>query len=145
MTDLLARGEQAKATQWKHLDTVGRNFLTQIVGQGYGYCQELTRQDLGVVASIWSMPTANVELLCLVAIRHLMGVQTVPELVKCPKPPGTLADSDKGVDLKSLHAELVRMQARTGKMGETLAALLAEVRDFNAVVALLEVHTRPVA
>lgn len=132
--------ENAYAFVWAQCDGRERLLIKEMVRNGLTYCMEMTKQDSENIGMIWELAATRTNTLIMVAVMHLNGTRIIPELSTTP---GFKEADEKGIDQKALHAELLRMLSRVGKMQETLRTMLSEVSDYGATLALLEVHTRP--
>lgn len=130
----------AKAFAWDKANGRMQLLLKELVKNGLDYCAEISKQHSGTIAAIWEFDVGTLDALVMVAMRHLNGVQVVPELQNRPLPL-KLA----GMPADALHAELARMRSRTSKMQGDLNVMLAELRDFGDALGNLAVAARSIA
>lgn len=147
MADYFRRGGDVK---YGLLEESAKRFVNVLVEKGLAYCSALTRNEteIPLLTAAWGVHGGEdrISVLIACAILHLTGAFPIPELTVKSKAADAARVTVKinGVDVRALHAELLRMKVRTCKMKETLVAMLAEVNDFDMTIGLLEVNTRPV-
>lgn len=127
----------AKGFAWDKANGRMQLFLKELVKNGLDYCAELSKQHSGTIAAIWEFEVRTLDMLIMVATRHLNGLQVVPEMQNPPIPVKLSGMSDA-----ALQAELSRMRARTSKMQGDLTLMLAELRDFSTTLGNLSVSVR---